>query len=91
MSRELEELIATKEAALEGRLWEGVYTFEEMAMLLAALDRREPARNVDPVACRQRAAMALAKAARLRSIIQADRPVALSTSAGHGAGPGMSS
>lgn len=68
-----------------------MYAFEEMAMLLAALDRHDLAHNVDPVACRQRAAIALAQAARLRSIIQADRPVALSTSVGHGAGPGMSS
>ena len=89
-SYSVEELIAGKETALEGRLWEAVHAFEEMAILLAALERHHLTDGLDTVACQQRATLAREQAAGLRSIIQADRPLAVSISAGPRAGPAVS-
>jgi two-component system chemotaxis response regulator CheB len=90
-SYSVEELLAGKEAALENRLWEAVHAFEELAILLTALERhRLIADGLDPAACRRRAALARDQAGGLRSIIQADRPLATATSAGQGAGPAVS-
>ena len=77
-----DELIVGKEAALETRLWEAVYAFEEMAALLADLDHYRVTESVDIAACRDRAAAARAQALRLRSIIQTDRPLVPRNTAG---------
>jgi two-component system chemotaxis response regulator CheB len=71
-----DEMIGGKEGALEVRLWEAVYAFEELAVLLTDLDRRHLSDGVDPAASLQRIAQARDQAARLRAIVQADRPVA---------------
>lgn len=81
-----DELIAGKEAALEARLWEAVYAFEEMAVLLADLDRYRLA-ELDMGACRERAALAGEQALRLRSIVQADHPLVRRGAAGPAVGP----
>jgi hypothetical protein len=70
-----DELIAGKESALESRMWEAVYAYEELAVLLSDLDRHHLVERVGADAHRQRAAQAGEQAARLRSIIQVDRPV----------------
>jgi two-component system, chemotaxis family, protein-glutamate methylesterase/glutaminase len=72
-----EELVAGKEAALESRMWEAVYAFEEMAALLADLVRHGLADGVGAAAAEERGGRARAQAAALRSIIQTDRPVGL--------------
>ena len=77
------ELIAGKESALETRMWEAVYAFEEVAVPLSGLDRHHLAREAGAAAGRQRTAQA--QAGRLRSIIQADRPLTSSEPAGPGA------
>ena len=82
-----DELIAGKEAALESRMWEAVYAFEELAVLLSDLDRHGVARRIGREACRRRAGQAQEQAARLRSIIQVDRPVTSSEPAGSGPVP----
>lgn len=82
-----DELIRGKEAALETRLWEAVYAFEEMAVLLDDLDRHDLADRVEPAVGQRRAALAREQATRLRAIIQADRPVVVVP--GHRAGPAM--
>jgi two-component system chemotaxis response regulator CheB len=86
-----DELIAGKESALELRMWEAVYAFEELAVLLSDLDRHRLADQLGADACRQRATQAEEQAARLRSIIQVDRPVTPRASAGNDARPGMPS
>jgi two-component system, chemotaxis family, protein-glutamate methylesterase/glutaminase len=70
-----EELVAGKEGALESRMWEAVYAFDEMAALLVDLVRHGLADGVGTTAAQERGELARAHAARLRSIIQADRPV----------------
>lgn len=72
-----DEVVTGKEAALEIRMWEAVFAFEEMAALLADLMRHGLADGIDPAACRERVGQAWEHAAGLRSIIQADRPVAM--------------
>jgi two-component system, chemotaxis family, protein-glutamate methylesterase/glutaminase len=84
-----DELIGGKEGALEVRLWEAVYALEELAVLLTDLDRRHLANGADPVESPQRIAQAREQAARLRAIIQADRPVAPAPPGGAG-GPAVS-
>jgi two-component system chemotaxis response regulator CheB len=90
-SYSVDELIAGKEAALEVRLWEAVYAFEEMAVLLPDLDRLHLTDGLDPAASRQRAIQAAEQAARLRAIVQVDRPVPAPSPPGRTAGPAMSS
>ena len=70
-----DELIAGKEAALETRMWEAVYAFEELAALLADLDHHRLTESADIAACRDRTAAAREQAVRLRSIVQTDRPL----------------
>ena len=82
---------AGKEAALEVRLWEAVYAFEEMAALLPDLDRLHLTDGLDPAASRRRAAQASEHAARLRAIVQADRPVPAPDPPGRTTGPVMPS
>jgi two-component system, chemotaxis family, protein-glutamate methylesterase/glutaminase len=86
-----DELIAGKESALESRMWEAVYAFEELSVLLADLDRHHLAEGVGAEGCRQRAAQAKEQAVRLRSIIQVDRPVTPRVSASHGHDPAVPS
>ena len=71
----VDELITGKEAALVTRMWEAVYAFEEMAALLKDLDRLRLADRIGSAACQARIATAREQAIRLRSVIQADRPV----------------
>jgi two-component system chemotaxis response regulator CheB len=71
----LEELLVGKESALETRMWEAVYAFEEMAALLTDLDRHGLAQGIGPAACRERAGLTREQAIRLRSLIQVDRPL----------------
>lgn len=85
------ELIAGKKSALESRMWEAVYAFEELAELLSDLDRHHLAETVGPEACRQRATQAQEQAARLRSVIQVDRPVTPRESVSHDPGPAVPS
>lgn len=77
-----DELIGGKEAALEARLWEAVYAFEEMMVLLSDLERHHLCEEADLAAFRRRAAQAREQAARLRAIVQADRPLAPPASPG---------
>jgi len=86
-----DELIAGKESALELRMWEAVYAFEELAVLLSNLDGHRLADRVEADACRQRATQAAEHAARLRSIIQVDRPVTPRVSAGDDPRPAVTS
>lgn|GEM_PF-1748027 len=86
-SYSVDELIEGKEAALETRLWEAVYAFEELAVVLDNLDRSHLADGLDPAARRERAAQAGEQAARLRSIIQVDRPIVSRDPPGHLARP----
>jgi hypothetical protein len=83
----VDELITSKESALEVRLWEAVYAFEEMAALLKDLDRLHLADRIGSAACQTRIGSAGEHAIRLRSVIQADRPVIPRESAGRPAGP----
>ncbi len=85
------ELIAGKESALETRMWEAVYAFEELAVRLSGLDRHHLAQEAGAAAGRQRTAQAQEQAARLRSIIQADRPLTSREPAGPGPGPAVPS
>jgi len=68
------ELLASKEAILERRLWIAFSSVEELAMLLEGFQRQglEP---TDPEPQRRRGAIAREQTARLRSIIEADRPL----------------
>ena len=86
-----DELIAGKESALELRMWEAVYAFEELAVLLSDLDRHRLADQVGADACRQRVTQAAEQAARLRSIIQVDRPVTPKASTGEDPRPAVPS
>ena len=78
-----DELIGGKEAALETRLWEAVYAFEEMAVLVSDLEPHELFEEADFAAFRRRAAQARDHAGRLRAIVQADRPLGAPASPGH--------
>jgi two-component system chemotaxis response regulator CheB len=69
------ELVASKEAVLEARMWSAVFAFEEMDSMIAGLLRHALARDLGDDACRQRAVLAGRQAARLREVIQADRPL----------------
>jgi two-component system chemotaxis response regulator CheB len=80
-----DELVAGKEAALECRLWEAVYAFEEMGALLDDLVRLGLADALEPAAG-ERVRQAHEHAAGLRSIIQVDRPVGVRD---HGQQPGQ--
>jgi hypothetical protein len=78
-----DELVGGREGALEVRLWEAVYAFEELAVLLTDLDRQHLTDGIDPAASLQRIAQAREQAARLRAIVQADRPVVGPAPPGH--------
>jgi len=69
------ELVLAKEAALESTVWRAVFSFEELAALLADLDSHEFAEWCGPDNCRARKELAQAQANRLRAIIEADRPL----------------
>ena len=84
-------MIAGKESALETRMWEAVYAFEELAVLLSGLDRHHLNQEAGAGAGRQRAAQAQEQAGRLRSIIQADRPLTSKEPAGPGPRPAVPS
>ena len=68
------ELLASKEEILERRLWIAFSSLEELAMLLEDL-RGQGLEPTDPEPQRRRGAIAREQAARLRSIIEADRPL----------------
>jgi len=68
------ELLASKEEILERRLWVAFSSLEELAMLLEDF-RRQGLEPADPEPQRRRGAIAREQAARLRSIIEADRPL----------------
>ena len=70
------ELVTGKEAALEESMWRAIYAFEELDALLSGLDRHELTEGLGLESCRQRAALARRQATLLRSIIDADRPLA---------------
>ena len=69
------ELITAKESALEARMWSAVFGFEELAALLSGLDDLGLADDLTADSGRDRAALALRQAGRLRAIVQDDRPV----------------
>jgi len=57
-------------------MWRAVYAFEELDALLSDLDRHELTEALGLEACQRRAALARRQATLLRSIIDADRPLA---------------
>src|SRR5215468_2945189 len=67
------ELLAAKEELLERRLWIGFSSLDELAKLLVDFERLEVDAG-DSAAQLRRGAEAREQAARLRSIIEADRP-----------------
>lgn len=79
------ELITAKEFALETRMWSAVFGFDELAALLAGLDGHHLTDHLGAETCRDRLALALRQAARLRAIVQDDRPVVPSNRAMGGA------
>lgn len=68
------ELLASKEEVLERQLWTAFSSLEELAILLGDF-RRHGLEPTDPENQRRRAAIAREQAARLWSIIEADRPL----------------
>ena len=76
-----EELVASKEAALEGRMWAAVFAFEELSAFLADLQRHGLTDGFDVEACEARAILADQHALVLRSIIETDRSL-IDTSGG---------
>lgn len=82
------ELLAAKESRLEDRMWSVVFGFEEMAALLESLDGHGLTGPVGRDAGRERAARAREQGARLRAMMQNDRPLLVSSHAvGRAAGP----
>jgi len=75
----LTELVCGKEQVIEKRLWMVVYAFEELAALLRDCDRHGLAEGFDMEAWRRRASFAREQAARVRAIIDADRPLFVSS------------
>jgi len=71
----LAEITMAKEAALETVLWRAVFSFEELAALLADLDRQGFADTFGVEICRARSELAREQASRLRTIIETDRPL----------------
>jgi hypothetical protein len=80
------ELITAKESALEARMWSAVFGFEELSALLSNLDDLGLAAHLAAGSGRDRATLARRQAARLRAIVQDDRPVVPSIWAMGGAG-----
>ena len=72
----LAELVLAKEGALESAVWRAVFAFEELAVLLADLDRHGLVHWCGPDNCRARSELAQEQANRLRAIIEADRLLA---------------
>jgi hypothetical protein len=68
------QLLATKEDILERELWTAFSSLEELAILLEDF-RRHGLEATDPENQRRRGAMAREQAARLWSVIEADRPL----------------
>jgi hypothetical protein len=68
------ELLASKEEILERQLWTAFSSLEELAILLEDF-RRHGLEPTDPESQRRRGAIARDQAARLWSIIEADRPL----------------
>jgi len=69
------ELVLAKESALESAVWRAVFSFEELAALVADLDSHGLADWCGPDNCRARKELAEEQAKRLRGIIEADRPL----------------
>jgi two-component system chemotaxis response regulator CheB len=68
------ELLAAKEELLERRLWIAFSSLDELAMLLEDF-HREGLEPTQSEAHRRRGAIAREQAARVRDIIEADRPL----------------
>src|SRR5262245_7188328 len=69
------ELVVAKEQELERRLWMVNYSFEELAALLSDCERLGLAQELDTEPCRRRISAAREQAARVRAMIEADRPL----------------
>ena len=67
------ELLAAKEEILEGRLWTAYSALDELAVLLDDIGRHGLAEGHS--AARRRGVIARDQAARLRAIIESDRPL----------------
>lgn len=68
------ELLAAKEEVLERRLWDAYSALDELAVLLDDIGRHGLTHG-DATARRHRGAIARDQAARLRAIIESDRPL----------------
>lgn len=68
------ELLAAKEEVLERRLWDAYSALDELAVLLDDIGRHGLTHG-DAAARRHRGAIARDQAARLRAIIESDRPL----------------
>ena len=68
------ELLAAKEEVLERRLWTAYSALDELAVLLDDIGRHGLAHS-DSAARRHRGATARDQAARIRAIIESDRPL----------------
>lgn len=77
------ELLGAKETVLERRMWSAIFAYEELTSLLAGLETHGLLDEFDLEACRRRAAVAREHAVRLRSLLQADRSLALPNGTGH--------
>ncbi len=78
------EFLQSKEENLENRAWSAVFAFEELAALLRDLVAHDLDGEIGREACLSRAAVADEQAARLRTIIDADRPLPSPTDRGEG-------